>query len=291
MNADWHPDAELLADVAEGLADPDTAARAERHLASCADCRVRQAELESVTVVLRSQATPRIPDQVAARIAAALAAEPMPVAASGGSVTALPIDARRRGARRLLRQGLAAAAAVAAVAVVGTAGVSIFRDNGVGESTSTAGAAAERTTDDLAAGPGGAAAPPRAPVTATGRDYTSANLAAAARELTTVLRASPTTASRVPALPAPGDAEGGVVAEAPALSRLSDPIVLAGCLGSLSGGRQSTALAVDLATYEGRPAAIVVLPNSTPGHVQVFVVGPNCSASATDLITATSVRR
>jgi hypothetical protein len=66
---------------------------------------------------------------------------------------------------------------------------------------------------------------------------------------------------------------------------------MAGCLATLTAGRVSTPLVVDLATYEGRPAAIVIVPSPTPGRVDVFVVGPDCSSTTSDLIIATSVPR
>jgi hypothetical protein len=54
----------------------------------------------------------------------------------------------------------------------------------------------------------------------------------------------------------------------------------------VSGG--VTPRLVDLATYRGRPAAVIVLPAGT-GRVKVVVVGLGCTGTAGDVLARTTV--
>lgn len=67
------------------------------------------------------------------------------------------------------------------------------------------------------------------------------------------------------------------------LSRLRDAAALDACVQELSGSPGVAPLAVDFAAYQGAPALVVLLPSSVPGRVDVFVVGPRCSAGDADL--------
>ncbi len=122
-----HPDLDELADAGEGLLSERRREEIERHLAGCAECRARAADLAAVSAVLAGDATP-MPAGVAARLDAAVAAEsaarrahqrPAAAAAAAPPVreTLGPFIAapRRPPARRGL--ALAAAAALAATAV------------------------------------------------------------------------------------------------------------------------------------------------------------------------------
>ena len=76
------------------------------------------------------------------------------------------------------------------------------------------------------------------------------------------------------------------------LGTLGRPAGLAACIEALTGRTGVTPLAVDFATYEGQPAAILVLPDPTDdAYLDVRVVGAACSASDDDLIVATRVPR
>jgi hypothetical protein len=71
-----HPDVELLADHAEELLTPEQSAELTAHLASCAECRETYDALSELTALLGEEPSPGpMPDDVAARIDAALAAE------------------------------------------------------------------------------------------------------------------------------------------------------------------------------------------------------------------------
>ncbi|WP_042384633.1 zf-HC2 domain-containing protein [Streptacidiphilus melanogenes] len=71
-----HPDVELLAEHAEELLPAEQSAELTAHLASCAECRETYDALVELTSLLGAEPTPGpMPEDVAARIDAALAAE------------------------------------------------------------------------------------------------------------------------------------------------------------------------------------------------------------------------
>ncbi|MFD0274962.1 hypothetical protein ACFVHB_13825 [Kitasatospora sp. NPDC127111] len=82
-----HPSVDELADLAEGLVEPAAAAEAlHAHLAGCAECRETAEALTEVQALLGAVEPPAMPEDVAARLDAALAAaaaEPPPVPAEG----------------------------------------------------------------------------------------------------------------------------------------------------------------------------------------------------------------
>jgi anti-sigma factor RsiW len=74
MNAQ-HLSIDELADAAEGLLDADRAALVESHLAGCVECRGQAEALREVTVALRADVSPPMPDAVAHRLEEVVAAE------------------------------------------------------------------------------------------------------------------------------------------------------------------------------------------------------------------------
>lgn len=70
-----HPSTDDLADAAEGLLDPDRAARVAAHAAGCARCQETAAALARVSTVLAGEPAPVVPEAVARRLADVLAAE------------------------------------------------------------------------------------------------------------------------------------------------------------------------------------------------------------------------
>jgi hypothetical protein len=77
--------------------------------------------------------------------------------------------------------------------------------------------------------------------------------------------------------PVPAAPGGATFGGAP-VSRLS------GCVGRVAGG--AAVLLVDVAAYRGQPATIIVTAGSPE---QVWVVGPGCSASASDVLAHQSL--
>jgi anti-sigma factor RsiW len=76
-----HPDVAEISDLTEGLLAPDRGRDVRRHLGGCASCADVYASLEEIRGLLGSLPEPRrMPDDVAARLDAALAAEATPSA-------------------------------------------------------------------------------------------------------------------------------------------------------------------------------------------------------------------
>jgi hypothetical protein len=183
---------------------------------------------------------------------------------------------------------LQAAAAVVLVLGVGALGVSALTHGGNGDAgTSTAGTAAD-------SGGGSQAAPEAAtvaPITASGRDWTSSSLRTDVAALLTG------TVGRTYALydrqATKGSGQDGVApgpsASAPAAQRelataaggadrLADPTALRACVANVTDGDDSLQpVAVDLARWQGKPAAVLVFPTTDdPASLDVYVVAPDC---------------
>ncbi len=240
-----HLDYEALADFAEGILDEDTATSAEAHLADCADCRMRAAEVAEVSRVLADAPLPPMPAYLMDRLDAAIAAE---------AASHVPVH---RHARRFQ---LMAAAAAAVVAVGG-------------------GAVAVRTVMDDADSKTAAASQP--PVEEPLRPGDSAPRPQAAKSVPYTLIHSGTQYT----------ADGLSSEISKSLSKAAfghrplaavDDLSRA-CVARVAG--RSNPVLVDSATYEGRPATVIVLPGSDASHVDVWIVGPKCSVGATDLIS------
>ncbi len=266
-----HLDLDALADHLAGEGD------GAAHLATCAVCQDRLAELAvaSVTVsaALAALPPPRLPPELGKRIAAALAAEPAPApsALAAPSATVTPLAGRRPAARRTWPLSVAAA-----VVLVCGAGLGYTLLAGGGNDS------AEQTAAlDSAAVPDPNAALERS---TSGTDY--ADAAAVAGGLANVLagtapqEALGATADSRRAPPAAPLSSGTGLAEAgDPLDRLRDPAGLASCLLALLPPEEPDVrpLALDYARYGATPALAVVLPDPDPAKVSVFVVGPDCS--------------
>ncbi|WP_404389984.1 hypothetical protein [Humibacillus xanthopallidus] len=212
-----------------------------------------------------------MPADVAARIELALADEARlrvargPLPAAGGEPVA---DMAGRGegvvrlpVRRRPRPWVAAAAVAAAAAVVAV-GVSALhvtqRPNPaavvVGD-TSTVGPTATSPAPATSAAP---ATTPHIQLSTT--DYTAATLAAQARAL----------------LDDPATPLADLAAESPSLGPIATPVGLASCLEAL-GALGAGAVTADLATFGGRPAAIIVVTDAGTSTNTAYAVERNCS--------------
>jgi hypothetical protein len=237
---------------------------------------------------LGADTRPVMPPQIAERIDAALADEAARGRPADASGTVLPARrdelAARRDRRRRVAIGLAAA--VAAVAVTLTAAQ--LNDNGGSRDASSAGGS---NAGDTASGPAPApsAVAGGRPV-ASGRHYTAARLP---QQVDALLSSAP--AARKQQEGAPNATARGLAKplrpaarlDAPTgLDPLLDPDRLRGCITSLKEPDGVRPLAVDLATFERKPALIIVMPGgkSDAGTVHVYVVGGDCAAGADHLL-------
>jgi hypothetical protein len=273
-----HVDAEVLAELGEGLISGKRAARIHAHLASCERCADVSAGLSAVSVLLAAVPLPAMPDAVARRLSGALAAE----AAARSGTTVAPADRlaggegfphaeRVRGVTSRPRwRGLtspAAARVFAAAAVVCLLAAGSYT---LTQLTSHGASAPSSGTGPHAMLPSSPQFPPNHPsqqpdllpeftITKSGTDYQPARLIV---QIETEL-------GRV-------HSRGGVPGYPPT-TRQDD------CVLRITGA--TLPALVDVADYEGHPAMVIALDGTGVQFSQAWVVGPACSAVESDILT------
>lgn len=300
-------DLDTLADYVEGLlaGTPEGAAVAARIAAdpTWADAYQQLTGAnQEVVGALRGLADPPLPDEVAAQLDRALAAEhritPTPTSreseddheAAGWSKPA--VGAQRPRSRRPSRRlgGRAAqiggwTAAAAAVALVAVTGLATLHSS---------------SSDDTASSDSAASAPKRAPAAessgrSSGFPYTSSSLGPQARALlgsATPTGPKPTSAASAEAPPtsaASAEVPKAAPRPVPSLDRLTAPSALGACLAALG---VASPLAVDYATLDGAPAVVIVTAGPGSTRLTVVAAGPNCGLNgATDQLARVIVAR
>ena len=278
-----HLNPDTLADYAEGLLPEGLAADVAHHLAECTDCRTTQEALVEVSTLLTAYADPGpMPPDVADRLDAALRSAAAEDAAPAGpdepaaAATVVPLGGRRPGAPRTpwSSKVLQIAAVLVLLAAVTAVGVSALGGGNTG--STSAGSAAKGTARDSSAegAVGGGAG--HTLVTKSGTAYTQANLGGAARSLVAAsTQGGPVPArSTAPSQPTAPDFASGLPLDQ---TRLADqPAALASCVRQLTG-RDVTPLSVDVGTWQGTPATVIVVPTQDdPRTVDVYAVRPTC---------------
>jgi hypothetical protein len=320
-----HVDPETLAAFREELLPRRKAGQVAAHLAECPRCAGLDAQLADLPALLAHAPAPPMPDALTSRIEAALAAEAaarsaqapdgvpgtepvtgasapppgprLPGNRQAGDRQAGPRDADGAGRRRPRRPAgpgrsrlaLRIAVATAAVLVIAGGGYGVSRlvsggVSGAGASSATApgaaapaagGAAASRSvmgpaqrsgtspSSEHHAAAGSAAA---YPVVASGTNYR-------ASQLKTQVKATLTRFSAA----VPGSETS---APAPLTSGL------AACLAGVTGGQRPRL--VDLASYEGRPATVVVVPAGAH-TLRALVFSRPCPAAGAGLLDSTTL--
>lgn len=282
---DGHVGLDRLADLGEGLLTPGEVADVEAHLVGCAACAAARAELLAVPALLAAAASAEpMPADVVSRVDEALRASRDEVGAatghepvgSGASATVTPIPVRDRTptGMRLLQ---AAALLVVVFAGLGLA-FTAFQGGG-DESATSAGGAADSTAERSAGG--------GFPVSASGRNWSPETVTSGVPDIV---------AGSLGAVAAQEDSGGETPAAPRTLAteetaRLAGGPPLAECVTALNDG-PVTPLGVDLASWQGNPAVVIVLPTpGDPSTVDAWVVGPECSqADATVLYFARVAR-
>ena len=270
-----HLDLDALADV---LADPDAP---HRHVAECATCRARLAELSAalpaVTAALTAVPVPAEPADLGARLTTALAAERAPA-----PTNVLPL-VRTRARWMPALAGIAAAAALVVGAVV-------LLPGGGGDdqaTTATKGAGSYQVNE-------------------TGTNYTAKGTSLQAA-LPGLLAGTPAQRAAADSAATPGPygtqapevmtskQTGGAttaLGAADPLAALRTTDGLARCLSSLTDpSDEGVPLALDYASFEGKPALVVVLPSSVANKVDVFVVPAGCATANGEVLFFTRLTR
>jgi len=290
-----HPDsehltAEVLADLDLGLLDTASTAHAEQHLTHCTECAERYADFTELGSVLMHLPPEPMPDDVWRSLSAALEAEP--VATPVGSATVVPLDTTRR--RRWSRPGIGLVAGAAGVALVGAIVVPSL--------TNSADDASTASDSGTSATPGSAETVPMAAYAATtsGTKYQEAELDTQVTELVSSRSAlvgdtegdkladvSPSvspTSSTTTADPAPSG-------EQPVAAMVTDPAAAQACLEGYLKVPGVQPLAIDIGTWQGEPAAVIVLPATDPSSAEVWVIDPDCDGPDTTLYYFATVSR
>lgn len=285
-----HLTPDRLADLAEDLLSASDTVAAEAHLATCASCQATQAALAAVSLLLASAGQVRMPFEAVRRVEDALvvaaderseqsagtgvaAGAAVPV---GGTVTALGTAHGRRAAAPRLRRAAAALVGVAAVLGGGFLFTQGFPSMS-GSDDAPSSTLAEGSRGDAAAEGGLADAggnDDSLPAAATGgTEYTAATLVDEVGDLVAAQAHSPAaglgTTPRVSA-PSGNTGESGAGATV-------------GCVAAVAAEAGSTAapLAVDVGTYNGDPAVVVVLelPRAAADEADIWVVSADCLAA------------
>jgi hypothetical protein len=231
-----------------------------------------------------------MPARVAQRIAAAIAEEqrlridPGPFAAAtaasagrshtGGSHGAADMagDQSSRGSvaslesrtRRRQRPWVAVAAVAAAAGVIAVGGSLLHANKQTDPAAVVIGDRATSAPAAPTAGSPGTATGPHIQLSTT--DYAASTFASQARTL----------------LDHPSTPLSDLAAEAPSLGPIATPIGLASCLDAIAAG--PGAVTVDLATFAGRPAAIIVV--TADGASTAYAVGRSCAPGHVEALAA-----
>lgn len=310
-----HVGVTALARYREGDLGSRKSARIRAHLAACPRCAALDEDLAGVPALLARAPAPAMPDQVTTRIQAVLRAEAArapadaPARLGTSRQSAEPVQPRRsrhaaakaaRGQRwrlpelrpQLGRRALGAAAAAAAIAggiygvvQLAPAGQSALSSGGTGSAASGQSGPIRLSGPTVQYGPGLSASftPVSTHTNFQQRQLASQVKSALLRSGANLPASAGPNAARRPS-PQPRHAGGGEQSFAGIAVK-----ALQGCVMRVSAGRK--VLLVDVDRYQSKPATVIVLagPGGGTGGAQIFVVGPGCSGSDSDLIARASL--
>jgi hypothetical protein len=211
----------------------------------------------------------------AVRPAASSQSRPQPGARTGGARRFSTSRRDTRPERRLRPAPLLLGAAAAVVLLLAVGAVRIVQSGGGPTAAfDSSGSSAGAASSSPPAAAGGVAA---AVITRSNKDYTSSTLADGAKSLVrrfTANKAEGTSTRVAPSAPEPrAAASPGSVAPDSKATDVTNPQRLAACLTAL-GASSDALVAVDLARYQGREAAVLVV--RTASGYEVWVVERTC---------------
>lgn len=297
-----HPDSdhltpEVLADLELGLLDEQSREHAELHLAQCPTCAALRGDLIALTAAMSDLPDEPMPDAVWQQLAAALDAEP--IVTPAGAATIVPIDAARR--RRWGRPGIGLVAGAAGVALVGAIFIPQVMDGLSSDGLMTAadssgtGAAENESRDSSLDAYAATQSGTKYQEEALGTQVTRLVAARATFSPTPVPTNSadlqtPSQLSAGESTPSDG-ASSALTDDNAVTGRVSNPAAAQACLEGYLDASGVEPLAIDIGKWQGQPAAIIVLPNSEPSLVDVWVIDPDCSIPPEPLIFFATVAR
>jgi hypothetical protein len=304
-----HASLDELARLGADDLKPRKAARIRGHLATCAECTQLNSQLSAVPDLLSSVQFGPMPDNLSTRIENSLALEARQRLASEPATEAgrrdLPAarsarlgrqrHGRDRGGWRLPGLSVAATRALAtagAIALIGGGGYEIASHAGgpsssasspsAGVHAAVSGAATAQAVGAAVNYGHGGSAHSIPTVTSTtnfvpSKLATQAAAAVEAARLQGVHSGPPVTSQPLPT----ANTAGSDLRSFAAASRLSG-MQLAGCIDQFAPGH--TVQLVEDASFEGKPATIIVTTAPTGSAAEVWVVGESCSASRSDVL-------
>jgi len=293
-----HPRVDQLASLAAGELRPRKAAQIQAHVARCEQCTEVCKQLNAVAAILASVSYQPMPDKLSARIESAISSEARQRLAAMPSTEDGRRDVPARRPRTaaggwhlpgLLLLAIRLTAAVGAV-VIAVAGGYLVAENVRASLTrlsspplTGAAAPAQQMSlgPDITYGQPGTIDTTRA--VESHANFVAAHLRAEAISAVHAVEAREAFATQQPASTASLLTDRGPNPDAggPSARRL------AGCVALISPGR--TVLLIDIARYQGKPAALIVTAATLVSEAEAWVVGSSCSATTKDVLTKTAL--
>ncbi|WP_406393684.1 anti-sigma factor family protein [Streptomyces sp. NBC_00887] len=279
-----HPDVEEISDLTEGLLSPSRAADVRRHIDACPQCGDIHASLEEIRSLLGTlPVDQQMPEDVAARIDAALASESLAQADASSGATG-PVSREtyeqpaeptvvdrpsgrprgatgpgRRPARRRRRTVILGTAFGAAVV-----GMGAFLLQSVQPAQNSADRASSAAED-------------------SGRNFSMDTLEGQVHQLLSEADGSKTaeTGETKPSVDTKSSPQNMSPDTGTPRNPLRTPVVDVPACVQRGTGRNAAALAVEQGSYQGTAAFLVVLPHATDSsRVQAYVVDAACVGTA-----------
>jgi hypothetical protein len=304
-----HASADELADLAAGVLKPRRAGKISAHLSGCAYCTDVNNQLANVSSLLAAVPAAPMPANLSSRIESAIAAESAQRLASEPATEAGRRDLPARGSRsRRSGQGWRVpllsgpagrlVAAAGALVIIAGGGYEIAAHIGTASVTSTS----SNSSGAAVVPPGGLRLSVGPSITyqqglhtksvrtvSSDTNFTGPTLGRLAVQ---ALKAdqvrgnspAPSAGAMSPGTGAAARATGSYSTNVPSSqpNSTAQSRDLAGCVGHLAADRQ--VLLVELATFDGQHATIIVIAATTVGSADVWAVRPTCSAANTELL-------
>lgn len=315
-----HVSAETMARYRQGDLNQRRTSHISTHLAGCDRCSTLNEDLGGVTTLLAGVHPPPMPEDLAARITSAIAAESARRAGARALADAPAADKpaadkpaaarphrpprRSRTPRIASKVALGGLAAAAAVVLVGGGIYEVVAHSGGAASTAASGApsAARPASRPAANGPMASALPVFGPAL----QYQRSGRRDSITPITTTANFTPAgLGSQVTAEVkkyGAGFAKTGPNAQSSGQHGPASPAAvpgeqtgtfadiplasLRGCVNRVAAG--SLVLLVDVAHYRGAVATVIVTEAAEAGPMQIWVVGTGCSASSSDVLRQTT---